>query len=87
VRGDRALECLQELLELDRAVTGAQTPDHPAGRQVQRRVQARAAGAPVVVAGALGRAREHRQDRRRAIQGLDLGLLIDAQHDSALGPV
>jgi hypothetical protein len=34
---------------------------------------------------ALGHAREHWQDRRSAVQRLDLGLLVDAQHDRALG--
>jgi hypothetical protein len=34
--------------------------------------------------GALGSARQHRQGRRGAVQRLDLGLLIDAQHDGTL---
>ena len=36
---------------------------------------------------ALGDAGAHRQDRGGAVQRLDLGLLIDAQHDGALGRV
>ena len=77
----------QELLELDRAVTRVQASDHLARGEVQRRVEARGAGAPIVVAAALGDARQQRQDRRGPIQRLDLGLLIDAQHDRALGRV
>ena len=87
VGGDLAIERGQELLELDRAVAGVQRADDLAGGDVQRGVEARGAGALVVVGGALGRAGQHRQDRRGAIERLDLGLLIDAQHDRALGRV
>ena len=41
----------------------------------------------VVVGGALGDPGQHRQDRRRAVERLDLGLLVDAEHDGALGRV
>ena len=64
-----------------------QAADDLAGGEVQRGVEAGGAGAFVVVGGALGGAREHRQDRRGAVERLDLGLLIDAQHDGALGRV
>jgi hypothetical protein len=37
------------------------------------------------VGGAFGRTGQHRQDRCGAIERLDLALLIDAQHDRALG--
>jgi len=43
--------------------------------------------AGVVVRGALWGAGQHRQDRRSAIERLDLGLHIDAQHDGALGRI
>ena len=56
-------------------------------RDIQRREQARRAVALVVVRRALGHARQHRQDRRGAVQRLDLGLLVDAQHHRALGRV
>jgi hypothetical protein len=52
-----------------------------------RGVEARGPGPFVVVRGALGDAGEHRQDRRRGVQGLDLQLLIHAQNDGALGRV
>jgi hypothetical protein len=83
VGGDRAVDRGQELLELDRAVTLVQRADHLAGGDVQCRVQARRAGALVVMGGAFGRAGQHRQDRRGAVERLDLGLLVDAQHDGA----
>ena len=41
--GDLAVEGLQELLELDRAVAGVQRADHLAGGDVQRGVEARGA--------------------------------------------
>ena len=40
--------------------------------------------ADVVVGAALGQAGLHRQHRLGAIQRLDLGLLIDAEHDGVL---
>ena len=85
--GDFAVEGLEELLELDRAVAGVQRADHLAGRDVQRGVEARGAGAFVVVGRALRGAGQHRQDRRGPVQRLDLGLLIDTQHHGALGRV
>jgi hypothetical protein len=36
---------------------------------------------------ALGHARHQRQDRRRSLQRLDLGLLIDAEDDCRFGRV
>ena len=42
------------------------------------------AGTPVVVSGPLGGARQHRLG---AVERLDLGLLIHAQHQGALGRV
>jgi hypothetical protein len=41
----------------------------------------------VVVGAALGQARQHRQDRLGAVQRLDLGLLVHAQHHRPLGRV
>jgi len=64
---DLAVDRLEELLELDRAVAGVQRPDHLTGGDVQCRVEARGALALVVVGRALRCAGEHRQDRRAAI--------------------
>ena len=55
-----------------------------AGGDVQRGEQRRGAVAVVVVRAALDPAFLHRQDRHRAVQRLDLGLLIHAQHDRVL---
>ena len=51
-----------------------------AGGDVQRREQSRRAMAQVVMRAPLGHAGGQRQDRLGAIQGLDLALLIHAQH-------
>jgi hypothetical protein len=51
---DFAVEGLQELFELDRAVACVQAADDLAGGEVQRGVEARGAGSLVVVGGALG---------------------------------
>jgi hypothetical protein len=40
VLGDFAIERGQELLELDRAMAAVRPPDHFAGGQIQRRVEA-----------------------------------------------
>jgi hypothetical protein len=72
---------LQEPLELERAVTGVQRADHLAAGRVERGEQARSAVALVVVRAAL---RHARQQRLAAIERLNLGLLVDAQHQRAL---
>ena len=50
------------------------------GGQIQRGIQARGAVADVVVAGPRRGARQHREHRLGAVERLDLGLLIDAEH-------
>ena len=40
--------------------------------------------ADVIISGACRTARQHRKHRRGAVERLDLGLLIDAQHDGPL---
>ena len=54
--GNFAVDRLQELVELDRAVTLVQAPDHLAPRQVQRGVEAGGPVALIVMRRALGRA-------------------------------
>ena len=55
-----------------------------AGGDLQRREQRRGAVPLVVVGAPLGQAGLHRQHRRGPVQRLDLGLLVDAQHDRVL---
>ena len=74
----------KELLELGGPVAVVQGPDHLAGGHVQRGEQARGAVADVVVAAAFWGSGHHRQDRLEPVERLDLGLLVDAQHDGPL---
>ena len=82
--GDGLVDGDQELAELDRAVPAVQVGDHVAVGDVERREQAGDAVADVVVGAPLGHAGHHRQHRLGAVQRLDLGLLVDAQHDRLL---
>jgi hypothetical protein len=58
---------------------------HLPGGDVQRREQGGGAVPDVVVRAALDQVWLGRQDGRGAVQGLDLGLLVHAQHDRVLG--
>jgi hypothetical protein len=57
------------------------------GGHLQGGEQGGGAVSPVVVRAALGRLEPHRQQRRGAVQGLDLGLLVDADHHGVGGRV
>ena len=76
VRFDRPQEC-QELLA---AMTPMQLANYPTSGHVQSCKQAGGAVALVVVRAPLGDAGSKRQHGLGAIQGLNLALLIDAQH-------
>jgi hypothetical protein len=65
-------------------VAGLQGGGDSAGGDLQRREQRGGAVSHVVVAEALGQPGLQRQDRRGAIQRLDLGLLVHTQHDRVL---
>ena len=58
---------------------------HLAGGHLQGGKQRGGAVADVVVGAPLGQPRPQRQDRRGAVQRLDLGLLVHAQHHCLLG--
>jgi hypothetical protein len=60
--------------------------DHLTGGRVERR-RGGGAVAHVVVAAALGHPGHQRQHRRRGVERLDLGLLVDAEHDRGVGGV
>jgi hypothetical protein len=64
-----------------------QRPDDFAAGDVQCGEQRGRAGAFVVMRRALRNPGQHRQDRRGPVERLDLRLLIDAQHDRALGRI
>lgn len=85
VRRDSFVDRGEELLELDRAVASMQLADHRAIGDVERGEQAGDVVAVVVVGAPFGHPRHHRQDRLGPVQGLDLGFLIDAQHNGSIG--
>jgi hypothetical protein len=85
MRRDVLVNLGQELLELHRTVTAVHRADDVTGGGVKRREQGRDAVAYIVVGTSLGHARHHRQHRLRAVQGLDLALLVGTQHHRALG--
>ena len=87
-RAPRRSSWSQELAELDRAAALVQRADHLAGGDVQRGEQAsqvperlKSWVARAGVPGSIG------SDRRRAIERLNLALLVHAQHDRALGRI
>src|SRR6201993_2605938 len=59
-------------------------PDHPTGGDIERGEQRRRAVALVVVGHRSGPPLLHRQSRLRAIERLDLALLIDREHERAV---
>jgi hypothetical protein len=77
----------QELDPLDVAVPRLAHRDHAAVERVERREQRGRAMALVVVGDGAGTPALHRQARLRAVQGLDLALLVAAEHQGVLGRV
>ena len=61
--------------------------DHRAGLDVQRCKQRRGAVTPTVVGASFGLPGLHRQQWRGAVKGLDLGLLVDAEHHGMVGRI
>lgn len=61
--------------------------DDGAGLDVERRKQRRGAVSPIVVRSPFGLAGLHGQQGRSAVEGLNLGLLVDAQHHGMVGRV
>ena len=84
VRWYGRIDAAQELAEFLGAVPRMTGADDGPGFYIQRREQRRGA-VPDVIMGASGRqARPHRQQRRRAIQRLNLALLVHAEHQGAI---
>ena len=79
-RRDRRLEGVQELAERDRPVPAVALPNDRAGLNIRGGEQGRGQVAMVVVRPPLRLAGPHRSQRLRPIQGLDLPLLVRAQH-------
>ena len=75
---------LEEVQELGLAVAVIAAVGDRAGRDLQRGEQRGGAVALVVVGGLLGQPGPDGQDRLGAVERLDLGLLVDAEHDRVL---
>src|SRR6266478_4035453 len=86
VQGGRhgRVDGVEELTELAGAMPAMELPDDRPTLRIQGGEQRGGAVADVVMTAALDLARAHRQQRLRAIQRLDLALLIDTEHE---GPV
>ena len=86
-RGTLRLNQIEKLAELRRPMPLMKLRDHLAGLRVERGEQGRRAVPFVVVGPAFHLARLHRQQRLRAVERLDLRLLIDAEHGRMRGRI
>ncbi len=84
---DGRLDLTQEAQELLVSVAGLALGDHLAGGNIQGDEHGGGAVAGVVMRHPLHVAQPHGQQRLGAIQGLDLSLLIDAEHHRLIGRV
>jgi hypothetical protein len=80
VGGDLAVDLVQEGDEVGAGVAGSDVGDHLAGGDLQGGEQIAAAVALVVMGRPLRCRQQHRQDRRGAVERLDLRLLIHREH-------
>jgi len=86
-RGGLSIDRPQELEKLGVAMAGQALADHRPAQHVERGEQGGGAVALVVVGHRARAALLHRERRLRAIQRLDLALLVHAQNDRVLGRV
>ena len=87
VLGHRALDQVQEPPELLGPMPRGHVGDHLPRGHVQRGVEVGGAVAHVVVGGRSGTPGMSGNTGARAVERLDLGLLIDAQHHGGLGRI
>ena len=85
--GHLVVDAVEEVAELDGTMPAMQLADDLAGGDVEGGEQRGGAVPSVVVGLALGLARPHGQQRLAAVEGLDLRLLVDAEHQGAVGGV
>ena len=81
------IDPVQEPTKLRGAMAAMHFTDHLASRHIQCGEQGRGAVALVVVGATLDLTGPHRQDRLCPIEGLDLALLVCAQHQRPFGRV
>ena len=83
----RGVDGLKKAAKLKRPMAAMELADHRASLIVERGKQIGGAVAQVVGSAPLSLARTHRQHRLAAVEGLDLGLFINAQHHRPFGRV
>src|SRR3984893_2717861 len=81
------IDSLQEAFELGRAMAAMGLSDHAAGGDVEGGKEGGDAMTPVVMGAPLGHAGSQGQYGLGAVQSLDLGLLVDAEHERGLGRI
>src|SRR5207253_1567452 len=84
VRGDGRLDRIEEPPELHGAVPAVTLANDLAAHHFERRKERRGPMADIVVRAALRLAGAHRQERLGPIEGLNLRLLVHAEHQGAL---
>ena len=85
--GTLGVDAVEERAELDRAKPPVRLSDNRTGLDVERRKQRGGTVPSVVVRAPFGLPGLHRQQRGGAVEGLNLGLLVDAQHHGVLGRI
>src|SRR5215210_6908538 len=85
IGGHVLLQLSKEFEELRASVARQTRADHFSIEDIERRKQGRGAVPLVIVRLALGQSRPQWQDGRRAIEGLNLTLFIDAEDQRAIG--
>ena len=76
-------EMLEETQEVGAGVRGATLTDDLTTDDLEGGIEACDTGAPVVMGLPCGQARPYRQEGLRSLQRLDLGFLVEAEHDGA----
>ena len=84
---DTAVDVAEERDEVLGSMLRLAPRDHLARRHVQRGEEIDRAMPQVIVGPSFGVADVHRQDRLRALERLDLGFLVDREHDRIVGRV
>ena len=82
-----AVDLREQLAEFGSAMAPGDAAEHLAGGHVEGSIQIRGPVSLVVVRQRSGAARFHRQSRLRAVERLDLRLLVDREHQRVVGRV
>ena len=85
--GNIGVDGVEKFAELDRPVATMALADHSAGFEVERGEQVGGAVTLIIMGAPLGLPGPQREQWLGAIQGLDLGLLVGAQHHRFVGRI